>query len=77
MNKIFFYFYILYYIMFLNYAILTIILLLLIYVSYNVKDKGIIYFILILLIFITLKKCVETNKKETKENFYNEKTNNK
>ena len=71
MNKIFFYFYILYYIMFLNYAILTIILLLLIYVSYNVKDKGIIYFILILLIFITLKKCVETNKKETKENFYN------
>lgn len=69
MNKIFFYYYILYYIMFLNYAILTIILLLLIYISYNIKDKGIIYFILILLIFITLKKCVDKNT--LKEKFYN------
>lgn len=69
--------------MFLNYAILTIVLLLLIYISYNIKNKGIIYFILILLIFITLKNCVDKNKKantisnivknvsKLQENFYN------
>ena len=50
--------------MFLNYAILTIVLLFLIYISCIIKDKGIIYFILILLIFISLKKCMEDNKEK-------------
>lgn len=68
--------------MYLNYAILTIILLFLIYVSYFINDKGVIYFILILLIFIGLKKCVDYKKKNIlnenvlnknilNENFYN------
>ena len=49
--------------MYLNYFIFVIALLILIYISCVVKNKGVVYFLLIILIFLILNKCVK-NKKE-------------
>lgn len=48
--------------MYLNYFIFVIALLILIYVSTLIKDKTIIYFLSIILIFLVLNKCVEDKK---------------
>ena len=48
--------------MYLNYFIFVIALLILIYVSTLIKDKTIVYFLSIILIFLVLNKCVEDKK---------------
>ena len=48
--------------MYLNYFIFVISLLILIYVSSVVKNKGVVYFLGILLVFLVLNKCVEDKK---------------
>ena len=48
--------------MYLNYFIFVIALLILIYISTLIKNKGVIYFLSIIIIFLIINKCVEDKK---------------